>query len=387
MAKTIISGNLENFPIENILQTISQDKKEGILYLDYSDDEKVEIHFKNGDIVFVRYKGKYFENLNFIKNYLLYKKKFPKRVIEEIEEFSKSYDSTFEEILFTGNYLERDEVIILIRRFYEDLLCEILMRNYGTYRFDIGVEIKSFEHIRISTDFILMEAARRSDTKKILNTMFSNRKLVFELKNREEVILKKIKKSSDDSESDKEKDENIDVDTIIAETDGVNIYRDVILQINGFNNVDEIIKFSGWSEYRVLEILRELLEEDYLNVVGEKDIEDRTLEDEIVYSLKERTIFILYTTVFLVLFSLLTLLRLFDIKITLFNMDYNSFFLAKQLNKNVKEFYEDQFEYAFKIFYIKKLKYPKKFSDIEKENILDKKQLKVKKVWKKEKKY
>lgn len=368
MQDIIISGKLEEFPIESIVQLVYQDKKDGILHLDFKKKASASIHFDRGEIVFVESEG--FENLNFLKNYLTHKKRMKQTDLNEVGEFGKKYDYTFEQALYAGKYIEKEEAYDIINKYFEDILCDVLSFKSGAYRFELTKRIKKLGTLRINSDYIIMEAGRRIDIKKIIFQSFRNRKLVFSIIDKkrliqdkfnvDEVVEKNKSKGADSSvkltdltdDSSNLLNESVFLST--TEDKKVSIHKDVIVQLNGVNNVNEIIVYSGWSEYRVLEVLNELYTQHYIECIGEKEETFKT-EEEIFYTHTDRAKFILSATVLLTVAVIVVFLRVFGLAsfaMNLMSFDYDKIVYNRLVVTSVKNFYTEKVDYAKKIYYI-----------------------------------
>ncbi len=369
MSEAVMKGSIQQVPIDSLIQIIAPGKKTGILIL--SNKNKLsKIYFDQGDIVFVS--SNTYTKTNFLKNYLIHIKRMNTNNIKEIETFGKKYGYTFEQSLYTGKYLEKDEIDYIIKTYFEDLICEIFTMKSGDYEFTALNSVLRVGTIKLDTNFLLMEAGRRLDTKEIIYDMFKNRKLVFSITDKRTLFKKMFPKtgaSSDNLGDDINKSISSDIahepmsfSAPIENNQTIDqiIKKNILNQINGLDNIDEVITYSGWSEYRILELLKELYMDNDIECIGEKESSVK-LNTSVVYSTSEKVSFFSYALILLIISFVLLMMNVLNFKtpfLNILSIDYSKINYNKLVINSIEQFYNEKVDYATKIFYINNMKSP-----------------------------
>lgn len=367
MSEAVMQGSIEQVPIDSLIQIIAPGKKTGVLQLK-NKNRVSKIYFDQGDIVFVSSNA--YDKTNFLKNYLTHIKRMNSNNIKEIDTFGNKYGYTFEQSLFTGKYLEKDEINYIIKTYFEDLLCEIFTMKNGEYEFSAMNSVLRVGTIKLESNFLLMEAGRRIDVKEAIYDMFKNRKLVFSILDKKILFKKMFAKnvSTSDTTNDNINPTNmndISPEPISFTSVGSNeqdleqiTKKNILNQINGIDNIDEIIMFSGWSEFRTLEFLKELYIDSDIECIGEKESSVK-LETNVVYSTSEKVSFFSYALALLLFSFFIFMLNVFNINtpfLNIISIEYSKINYNELVISSIENFYTEKVDYANKIFYINNMK-------------------------------
>ena len=380
MSESTMSGRIEEVPIDSLIQIIEPGKKTGVLVLS-TKTKKSKIYFEQGDIVFVSSDG--YEKVNFLKNYLIHVKRMNSNNIKEIESFGQKYGYTFEQSLFTGKYLEKEEINYIIKAYFEDLICEIFTMKSGEYEFTAINSVLKVGTIKLESRYLLMEAGRRIDIKDTTYEMFKNRKLVFYIIDKKLLFKKLFQKqgTTDDSiDSLGVSETTSEAPLFSGSTSAANmdhdIRKNILNQVNGIDNVDEIILFSGWSEFRTLEFLKELYIDSDIECIGEKESSVK-LENNVTYSTSEKVSFFSYALILAIISFIIFMINLLGINtpfLNIISIEYNKINYNELVVQSIENFYNEKVDYANKIFYINNMKYPESKEDLLDNNYINKKE-------------
>ena len=380
MSESIMNGRIEEVPIDSLVQIIEPGKKTGVLVLT-TKTKNSKIYFEQGDIVFVSSNS--YDKVNFLKNYLIHVKRMNSNNIKEIESFGQKYGYTFEQSLFTGKYLEKDEINYIIKAYFEDLICEIFTMKSGEYEFTSMNSILKVGTIKLDSRYLLMEAGRRIDIKEATFEMFKNRKLVFSIVDKKNLFKKLFQKntSTDDSiESLGMSETTTEAPLFTSSSESGNmdhdIKKNILNQTNGIDNIDEIILFSGWSEFRTLEFLKELYLDSDIECIGEKESSIK-LENNVTYSTGEKVSFFSYALILAIISFMILVINLLGINtpfLNIISIEYNKINYNELVVRSIENFYNEKVDYAEKIFYINNMRYPKSKKELLDENYINMKE-------------
>lgn len=157
-----LSGSLAEFDLSNIFLLIEQDAKTGMLIVKSEDDREVVV-FKNGQVVHV-YNER--ENIKeFVFRYLHKVKGYSAMEIRELNSLYHRNLHLLAEELITKGYMTSQELTALVQTAIIDITCEVFDTHDGDYIFEQlpNVESHQFLKIALPANFIMLEAARRSD--------------------------------------------------------------------------------------------------------------------------------------------------------------------------------------------------------------------------------
>lgn len=158
----VLSGTLREFILADVFQLLTQQKITGKLTLNSGKNEGFVI-FKNGQVT---YAEKDTEKLS--EKTLNYLTSFSKKPLDSINETISSLNNdihafTFE--LIKRGFLSKEEMSGLAESIVEDICCSLFLWKTGTYRFTSLRTVEEFTPLDLSfpVDHIVMEAMRRTD--------------------------------------------------------------------------------------------------------------------------------------------------------------------------------------------------------------------------------
>lgn len=157
-----LSGSLSEFDISNIFLLIEQDGKTGKLIVSTDSDRKVVI-FKQGQII-----NTYNENEDikeFVFRYLKYVKGVSAMEITELNSIYYRNLRLLSDELVSKGYLSSQELTTIVQTALIDVTSDIFSIKRGEYIFDQHPTVDSyqFQTTALPANFIMLEAARRTD--------------------------------------------------------------------------------------------------------------------------------------------------------------------------------------------------------------------------------
>lgn len=166
-----LQGNLRDFSVSEILQLLGTQKKTGCLLLK-RDAENVAIYVSEGRVVSAREPGMRADDplLSFLKDI----HRLPEEQYRGLLTIHRETGRDLEDLLLNGRYMESDELAGYLERQILDTLLKLAQWDNGTYRFDPAVTWKADRLVRLSTEGVLIEAARRVDERKRFRAMFAD---------------------------------------------------------------------------------------------------------------------------------------------------------------------------------------------------------------------
>ena len=158
----ILSGDLKDFSLADVLQLLLQQKKSGVLHL-VNGKEKAEIFISAGNVNGVKVNGGMPEDK--IKEMLLASGKLAKDELHELESISKEMNRPLLATLTAKGRMTDDEEKEWLQIISEDMVCELFGWLNGRYEFGTGLKGQSSMsmQLNISTEFACMEGMRRID--------------------------------------------------------------------------------------------------------------------------------------------------------------------------------------------------------------------------------
>ncbi len=157
-----LSGTLKDFGISDILQLIGQQQKAGILKLEGANDNKVEITFANGTVVFASEKAR--DKTQLLGSLLRRAEMITDLQLEEALEEQQRTLKRLGDILVSHGLISELQLSQLARLQATETLYRLFHWKTGTYEFtqgDIDVGKTAFEPLRAES--ILLEGYRRVD--------------------------------------------------------------------------------------------------------------------------------------------------------------------------------------------------------------------------------
>jgi len=158
----ILSGELKDFSLADVLQLLLQQRKSGVLNLTHG-KEKAELFLSQGNVNGVKVNGEMPEDK--IREMLLALGRVDKSEMAQLEELSKEMNRPLMATLSAKGHLDEEDKKEWLQIISEDMICELFGWVNGRYEFGTGVKGQTNMSIQlsISTEFACMEGMRRID--------------------------------------------------------------------------------------------------------------------------------------------------------------------------------------------------------------------------------
>lgn len=223
-----LQGNLESFNIAMVFQMLSSDKKTGVLRVS-SGSNKVRVYMMEGAIIFAT--G---SDLNNRLGHLLRNKGIiTQEQLDESLKLSEEKEQALGNVLVDQKYINMRTLKEFIGKQAENYVYELFFWNDGEFEYkDIQPDLKKMVINKMNAMQIVMEATRRIDEMAIFKKRIPDENTVYEVSI------------------------NItDLGDIVLNDDELTILK----IINGKRSIKEIIKESGFFDYRVYKSLTSLI--------------------------------------------------------------------------------------------------------------------------------
>jgi hypothetical protein len=234
-----LQGNLRDFSVSEILQLLGTQKKTGCLVLKQGSEDAV-LYVSEGRVVSSRDPGMGPDDalIRFLKDI----HRLPEEQYRGLLTIHRETGRDLEDLLINGRYMETDELAGYVERQILDTLLRLSQWDNGTYRFDPAVTWKSDRLVRLSTEGVLIEAARRVDERKRFGGRFADPHQVLS-----------VRDLPDPTEplSDEE--------------------RELFGIIDGKRTLSEVTAAAPLTEYETHEALDRMMEEGWVEPVGRRD--------------------------------------------------------------------------------------------------------------------
>jgi hypothetical protein len=174
----ILSGELKDFSLADVLQLLLQQRKSGVLNLSNT-KEKAELFISGGNVNGVKVNGEMPEDK--IKEMLVASGKVDKNGIQELESISNEMNRPLLTTLVAKGYLTEEDKKEWLQIISEDMICELFGWTSGRYEFGTSLKAQASLsiHLNISTEFACMEGMRRIDEWPRLKESLPNFRIVF----------------------------------------------------------------------------------------------------------------------------------------------------------------------------------------------------------------
>lgn len=235
-----LSGSLREFALWEIVQLLSSQKKTGRLFLSQG-PEQVSIYFLDGRIVGAREPG--LAPGDPLMRFLRRVRWLSDEQLRGIESLHSESGRDLIDLLLNGRYLDAEELSALYERLVIDLLFRLLRWENGEYSFSAVVPPESELRINLSTDSLLMEAVRRVD---------EYRRFLSEMPDGHLLLGLRELPDPDASLSDEEKE--------------------LFGLVDGRRTLAEIVAQSPLTDYEAMEGLSRLIENRWIEVVGQREV-------------------------------------------------------------------------------------------------------------------
>jgi len=183
-----IEGDLSSLNITSVLQLISRERLTGVLKIRKS-TEVVDVGFIDGDIT-----GAFFElgeRVERLETYLVKSGMIGKNLFEMIEDIHHESRRPVMNIIIEDKYLTIEELERTIKFKIQEVMDELFTWNEGEFKFEEGALIypKSIIKIRMHTEGLILESARRLDEWPRISKAISSDEIVFKRIDRPELKL------------------------------------------------------------------------------------------------------------------------------------------------------------------------------------------------------
>ncbi|MGB3340208.1 MAG: DUF4388 domain-containing protein [bacterium] len=250
-----IEGDLKSLNLSSVMQLISQENLTGVLKIKRR-NEVVDIGFSTGQVTGAFYeKGEKSERM---EKYLVRSGIIGKNVYELVEEIHSETKRPVMNIILEDKYVTRTQVESLIKFKIQEVVDEIFTWNDGAFKFEQNSIIypKSMIRIRMNTEGLILEAARRFDEWSKISKSITSGDIVFKKVERPEL---KLKPSAEEER--------------------------VLSLLNGHRSVDDMIEISGLGKFRTYSFLYRLLSTGQIEMAYAKPT-PKKMRQKKVFSIK-----------------------------------------------------------------------------------------------------
>ncbi|UCG30245.1 MAG: DUF4388 domain-containing protein [candidate division WOR-3 bacterium] len=183
-----IEGDLRSLNITSVLQLISREQLTGVLKIKKY-PEIADVGFIDGDVA-----GAFFEvgeRVERLEMYLVKSGMIGKNLFEMIEDIHRETKRPVINIIIEDKYLTIEEIERTIKFKIQEVMDELFTWNEGEFKFEEGVLIypKSVIKIRMHTEGLILESARRLDEWPRISKAISSGDIVFRRVDRPELKL------------------------------------------------------------------------------------------------------------------------------------------------------------------------------------------------------
>jgi len=235
-----LQGSLHEFALWEIVQLLSSQKKTGRLLL-RNNHEQVGIYFLDGRIAGAREPGLAPDDP--LMRFLRRVRWLSDEQLRGIESLNAESGRDLVDLLINGRYVEAEELESLYERLVLDLIFKMLRWESGEYSFSAVVPPESALRISLSTDSILMEAARRVDEYKRQLQLLPDGHLILGLR------------------------ELPDPDAPLSDEE-----KELFGLVDGKRTLAEIVQEAPVTDYEAMEGLARLLESRWIEIVGKREV-------------------------------------------------------------------------------------------------------------------
>jgi hypothetical protein len=271
-----IEGDLKSLNLSSVLQLIGQERLTGVLKIKKR-NELADVGFADGEVTGAFYeKG---DNVDRLEAYLVRSGMLGKNVYELVNEIHNETKRPIMNIILEDRYLAREEVERVIRFKIQEVFDELFRWNEGAFKFEQGSIIypKSLIKIRMKTEGLILEAARRIDEwPRIQETLQSG-----------DIVLKKVERPE------------------LKFTSSENEKR-LLALLDGHRSIDDLIEIDGLGKFNTYSTLYKLFSTGQIEIAYAKPSVKRTRPKKKPVSLRFMTVPVgIVITVALVLFEFL----------------------------------------------------------------------------------
>jgi hypothetical protein len=243
-----MSGSLREFALWEIVQLLSSQKKTGRLQLTRA-SERYSLYFLDGRIAGAREPG--LSPGDPLMKFLRRVRWLSEEQLRGIESLNAESGRDLVDLLLNGRYIDAEELAALYERMVLDLLFRMLRWEDGEYSFSAVVPPDTALRVSLSTDSLLMEAARRVD---------EYRRQMSELPDAHVILGLRELPDPDAPLSDSEKE--------------------LFGLVDGRRTLAEVVAQSPLTDYEAMEGVGRLLENRWIEIVGTREVGGEVPETE-----------------------------------------------------------------------------------------------------------
>jgi hypothetical protein len=237
-----IEGDLKSLNLASVLQLVAQERLTGVFKLKRK-NEIVDIGFLEGMVTGAFYeKGEEFERL---ETYLVKSGIIGQNVFAMVEQSHKETKRPVMNILLEDKYLTMEEIERIIKFKIQEVFDKIFTWQEGEFKFEQGAVIypKSLIKVRVSTEGLILEAARHFDEWPRINKVISSGHLVYRKVERPEL---KLQPPEDELR--------------------------ILSLLDGHRTVDDLVSISGLGKFHTYSCLYHLLSTGQIEVAYTKPV-------------------------------------------------------------------------------------------------------------------
>ena len=237
-----IEGDLKSLNLASVLQLIAQEQLNGVLKVKRS-KEIVDIGFIEGKITGAFYERG--ENVERLESYLVRSGFLGKNVYELVEEIQRETKRPIMNVILEDKYLKIEDVERIIKFKIQEVIDELFSWQEGSFKFEEGAIIypKSVIKIRMNTEALILESARRMDEwPRIIKAIPSG-----------DLVYKKVERPE------------LKLEPKEAEAR-------VLSLIDGHRSVDDLIELSGLGKFHTYSALYHLLSTGQIEIAYAKPV-------------------------------------------------------------------------------------------------------------------
>jgi len=169
-----IEGPISELNLIDLFQILSFNQKSGILKIDSSKDEKADVYFENGNVVFVRMEGQTLPLL-LIKAGKITREFYEEKILNKIQ----NDDVEIAKEIIKMNIMSENEFRKFLQLRIEDTIYKLFELREGYFKFEEGTFVlDNLFRFKIKTESLIMEGSRRIDEWSRLSAKIPNSSVV-----------------------------------------------------------------------------------------------------------------------------------------------------------------------------------------------------------------
>ena len=241
-----LEGSIEDFGLADILQLLYFQKKTGLLTVD-GRLGRIKVYFHSGNIISAESRKKMEEKR--LGKILVKKGLISEEKLREVLEQKKSSKNKIGSLLVKDGLVSKEDIQEIIVSQLTEIVVQLFNWKKGTYEFKAQkVQPDKDLEISVDTQHLLMDGLRIVDELAII-------------------------------------DDKVTLDTVFQRTRKKDIEfteeeQEIFDNVNGENDVSDLIEMSGEDEYKVSKLLVSLLEKDAINMLEQKEFVAETPEKD-----------------------------------------------------------------------------------------------------------